>query len=166
MVALVVSQELSRIWSFNSPWRCSPFFIRLDILTNFVEKYKELFFYTQGSCLQSQVFFFSNLTDWLDESLQCCCRTITHLRLKLFWSLVMFILLYSPWDPYKLCKKYKEFFFFLAEDLVQKAKFLKKIWPIDMTSLYSYVSHNSSFSSKAFLVIGNVYLALFTIIYL
>ena len=58
MVALVVSQELSRIWSFNSPWRCSPFFIRLDILTNFVEKYKELFFYTQGSCLQSQVFFF------------------------------------------------------------------------------------------------------------
>ena len=58
MVALVVSQELSRIWSFNSPWRCSPFFIRLDILTNFVEKYKELFFYTQDSCLQSQVFFF------------------------------------------------------------------------------------------------------------
>ena len=45
MVALVVSQELSRIWSFGSNWRCSPFFIRLDILTNFVEKYKELFFY-------------------------------------------------------------------------------------------------------------------------
>ena len=35
-----------------------------------------------------------------------------------------------------------------------------------MMSLYSYVSHNNSFSSKAFLVIGNVYLALFTMIYL
>ena len=165
MVALVVSQELSRIWSFNSPWRCSPFFIRLDILTNFVEKYKEFFLYPRFLSTKPSLFF-SNLTDWLDESLQCCCRTITHLRLKLFWSLVMFILLYSPWDPYKLCKKRKEFFFFLAEDLVQKAKFLKKIWPIDLTSLYSYVSHNSSFSSKAFLVIGNVHLALFTIIYL
>ena len=45
MVALIVSQELNRIWSFSSNWWCSPFFIPLDILTNFVEKYKELLFY-------------------------------------------------------------------------------------------------------------------------
>ena len=52
-------------------------------------------------------FFLKNLTDWHDESLQCCCHTITRSRLKLSWSLPMFTLLYSPWDPYKLCWKKK-----------------------------------------------------------
>ena len=53
--------------------------------------------------------FLRNLTNWHDDSLQCCCHTITCLCLKLFWSLVMFTLLYSPWDPYKLCWKKKNF---------------------------------------------------------
>ena len=33
--------------------------------------------------------FLKNLTDCHDESLQCCCHTITRSRLKLFESLVM-----------------------------------------------------------------------------
>ena len=70
-------------------------------------------------------FFFSNLTNWLDESLQCCCCTITCSRLKLFWSLVMFILLYSPWDPYKLVGNKKNFFFLLKISS-RKPSFLKK----------------------------------------
>ena len=36
----------------------------------------------------------------------------------------MFILLYSQWDPYKLCWKLKGLFF--TEDFVQKAKFPSK----------------------------------------
>ena len=36
VVAMVVTHELIRVWSFNSHWQCSPFFIRLDILTNFI----------------------------------------------------------------------------------------------------------------------------------
>ena len=49
--------------------------------------------------------FLKNLTDWHDESLQYCCHIITRSRLKLSQSLAMFTLLYSPWDPYKLCWK-------------------------------------------------------------
>ena len=47
------------------------------------------------SYLESQVFL-KNLTDCHDESLQCCCHTITRSRLKLLESLVMFTSLYSP----------------------------------------------------------------------
>ena len=37
---------------------------------------------------------------------------MTRSRLKLFWSLAIFTLLYSPWDPFKLCwKKIKLFFY-------------------------------------------------------
>ena len=56
VVALVGSQELDRVWSFNSNWRCSPFFIRFDILTNFFEKYKEPFF-TEDLAYKAKFFF-------------------------------------------------------------------------------------------------------------
>ena len=56
VVALVGSQELDRVWSFNSNWRCSPFFIRFDILTNFFEKYKEPFF-TKDLAYKAKFFF-------------------------------------------------------------------------------------------------------------
>ena len=99
VVAMVVTQELVRVWSFNSLWRCSPFFIRLDILTNFVGNKKNCFLPKILSTKPS-------LTNWLDESLQCCCHTIISCsHLKLFWLLAMFTLLYSPWDLYKLCWK-------------------------------------------------------------
>ena len=53
---------------------------------------------------------------------------------------------------------------FLLKILSRKPTFLKKIWPIDMMSLYSVVVvTNNSFMSEAFIVIGNVYLALFTL---
>ena len=55
--------------------------------------------------------FLKNLTNWHDESLQCCCHTITCLHLKLLQSLAMFTSLYSLWDPYKLCWKKKNCFF-------------------------------------------------------
>ena len=90
MVAMVVSQELDRVWSFNSHWRCSPFFIRFEILTNFVEKYKEFFF---------------------------------------------------------------------TKDLVYKAK-SDRLTRWVFTVL---LSRNNSFASKAFLVIGDVHLALFAL---
>ena len=63
-------------------------------------------------CLESQVFL-KKLTNWHDESPQCCCHTTTCLRLKLLYSLAMFTLLYSPWDPYKLCWKKTKLFFSL-----------------------------------------------------
>ena len=88
--------------------RCSPCFIRLEILINFVRNKKNFFYWR--SWLESQVSQ-KNLTDWHDESLQCCCHTITRSRLKLFWSLVMFTWLYSPWYTYKLCWKKKNCFF-------------------------------------------------------
>ena len=56
VVALVGSQELDRVWSFSSNWRCSPFFIRFDILTNFFEKYKEPFF-TKDLAYKAKFFF-------------------------------------------------------------------------------------------------------------
>ena len=51
---------------------------------------------------------------WLIDimSLQCCCHTITCSHLKLLFSLVMFTLLYLPWDPYKLCWKKTKLFFY------------------------------------------------------
>ena len=55
-------------------------------------------------------FFKKNLTYWYDESLQCCCHSITHSRLKLLKLLSMFTLVYSLWDPYKLCWKKKNVF--------------------------------------------------------
>ena len=66
-------------------------------------KQKELFFLIK--ILSRKPIFFQHQTNWHNESLQCCCHTITCWHLKLFWSLVMFTLLYLPWDPYKLCWK-------------------------------------------------------------
>ena len=40
------------------------------------------------------------LTWWV---FKCCCHKITCSRLRLLSSLAMFTLLYSQWDPYKLC---------------------------------------------------------------
>ena len=56
-------------------------------------------------------FLKKNLTDWNDETLQRCCHTITRSPLKLSQSLAIFTSLYSPWDPYKLCWKKKNWFF-------------------------------------------------------
>ena len=75
-------------------------------------------------------FFLKNLTDWHDESLQCCCHTITHLHL-----------FYSHWQ-YSTC-------FICLEILInfvgnwQNCFLLKilsrKLSLIDMMSLYSVV---------------------------
>ena len=73
----------------------------------FVDK---IFFYRRF-CPESQVSFLKNLTDWHDKTLECCCHTISHSRLKLSQSLVISTSLYSPWDPYKLCWKKKNVFF-------------------------------------------------------
>ena len=44
-------------------------------------------------------FLKKKLTDWNDETLQCCCHTITRLPLKLSQSLAIFTSRYSQWDP-------------------------------------------------------------------
>ena len=61
--------------------------------------------------VQKAKFPSKNLTDWHDKTLECCCHTISHSRLKLSQSLVISTSLYSPWDPYKLCWKEKNVFF-------------------------------------------------------
>ena len=57
---------------------------------------------------QSVRFFLKSLaflTRSLVLSFIMTVQTIAHLRLKLSQSLTMFSLLYSPWDPHKLCWK-------------------------------------------------------------
>ena len=49
------------------------------------------------------------------------CNTITRSRLKLFWSLAIFTLLYSPWNPYNLLVNKNNCFF--TENLVEEVKF-------------------------------------------
>ena len=109
-----------------------PALFALAFLKNLLEINRIVFY--QRSCLESQVFF---LTNWHDESLQCCCLTITRSHLKLFWSLAMFTLLYSPWHPYKLCREKNCFFNWRS--CPESQVFFKKIWPIDMRSLCSVV---------------------------
>ena len=98
------THQLIRVWSFFGHWWCSPCFIRLEILINFVGNKKNCFFLLQILSRKPSFFFLKNLTDWHDES--PCCHTITRSRLKLFWSLAIFILLCSPWNPYELCWKF------------------------------------------------------------
>ena len=99
---------------------------------------KIIVFYERSS-LQSQVFFW-NLTDWLDESLLCCCYTITHSRQKLFLVIGdVHLALFALRSLFVETLLEIKIIFFLTEYLVQKAKFLKKKWPIDMMSLYSVV---------------------------
>ena len=66
----------------------------------------EIIFFLTECLVQKAKFLKKNLTDWHDESLQCCCHT-SRSRLKLSLSLTMFTWLYLPWDPYKLCWKKK-----------------------------------------------------------
>ena len=72
---------------------------------------KIIVFYFTEYLVQKAKFLKKNLSDWHDESLQCCCHTIiSRSRLKLSYSLVIFTWLCSPWDPYKLCWKKKLIF--------------------------------------------------------
>ena len=77
-------------------------------------------------------FFFFNLTDWHDESLSH--NNLFTSKAHCF-SLVMFTLLYSPWDSYKLCSMKKIFFW--LKILSRKPSFYFLLWLIDMISLYS-----------------------------
>ena len=82
------------------------------------------------------------------------CRTITCSRLKLFWSLVMLTLLYSPWRSYKLGLKWKKNCFYWRSCLESQVFFLKNLtdWNIVFTVL---LSHNNSFVTEASIVIGD-----------
>ena len=52
-----------------------------------------------------------------------CYGCHTRTRSRLFWSLVIFTLLYSPWQPYNLCWKRKDFF--SLKILLRKPRFIK-----------------------------------------
>ena len=93
------------------------------------------------------------MTDWHDESLQCCCHT-SRSRLKLSLSLTMFTWLYLPWDPYKLCwKKNIGFFlkiFYFSMCLTSNkyvSEFALASWTVGelISSLFSLMSFNLTF---------------------
>ena len=52
-----------------------------------------------------------------------CYGCHTRTRSRLFWSLVIFTLLYSLWQPYNLCWKWKDFF--SLKILLRKPRFIK-----------------------------------------
>ena len=66
---------LIRVSSLFGHWLCSPCFIRLEILINYVGNKNNCFLLKILSRKLS--FFLKNLTDWHNKSLQCCCHTIT-----------------------------------------------------------------------------------------
>ena len=110
------------------------------------------------------VFYYSlkNLTDWHDESLQCCCHTITRSCWKPFghWQCLPCFICLEILTNFAGNKNYCSF----TKDFFWKARFFFfiKIWPNDMMSLSMLLSHNNnSFTSEAFIVIGDVYLASF-----
>ena len=103
--------------------------------------------------------FLKNLTDWRNESLQCCCHTTMHLLLKLFWSLTIFTLLYLPWDPKNFVGNKNDCFY--LRSCQESQVFLKKSDWLTWWVFTVLLSHNNSFTSEAFVVIANVYLALF-----